>query len=177
MPAYCTPADLLAELGPAELAQVSTPDGASIVSNDLMRLVCNSGTTTDYAPDEVDAAVEALATLTGACLSASEDIDSYLLMRYTLPLSAPGATLKSWAKKIARYKLHRHLRIAEPNSDTGQHPIHRDYQGVLSLLQAVAVGKMSIGGGDPSPPITNTDATFESSALAFSRAARMGGAL
>ena len=168
MPAYCTPADLLAELGPAELAQVATPDGASIVSNDLMRLVCSGGTTADYAPDEVDAAVEALATLTGACLSASEDIDSYP--------NASGlavATLKSWAKKIARYKLHRHLRIATPGGELGLHPIHRDYNGVLELLEALASGKIRFG----SPPLVTLDATFESGDLVFSRKARMGGAL
>ena len=133
-----------------------------------MRLVCNGDATTDYAAEEVATATEALERLAGACLSASEDIDGYP--------NASGqavATLKSWAKKIARYKLHRHLRIATPGGESGLHPIHRDYNGVLELLEALAAGKIRFG----SPPIVTLDATFESGELVFSRKARMGGAL
>lgn len=85
---------------------------------------------------------------------------------YPLPLPHVPLILKGWARAIVRYRLHAH-RISDEKSD----PIVRDYRDALNLLGLVAVGKFSLGLGDPLPPaggkpaVTGPGRTFSMDSL------------
>ena len=78
MPAYCTPADLEARFGLAELFQLA-PGAAG-------------------APDAV--------RVQRACDDAGDLVDGYLRPRHTLPLSTVPRILVQLSAAIARYDLH-----------------------------------------------------------------------
>lgn len=137
----------LAEIpGALELAQVASDRHAGIVDAALMELTLTDGDRTGYPPEDVAAADQARARIEQAVMEASALIDGYLGKRYKLPLpvaKVPGI-LTTWARAIARYKLHQD-RISDERSD----PIARDYRDALKFLMQVAEGKFSLGIDDP----------------------------
>lgn len=149
---YVAPIDLIDHPGPLELAQCATPTSSPLVDAALMRATLAGTSRSDWPADQVAVADQALATIIAACATASSTIDSYLALRYPLPLAGEHPALKVWATNIARYRLHPNLRVATAGSELGQHPIHRDYEVTIGLLEKIAAGKLSLGANDPSPP-------------------------
>lgn len=138
----------LAELpGALELAQVATDRHAPhAVDATLMELTLVDGDRSAFDPDDIaladDAATRILQTIDEACAV----IDGYIGRRYRLPLSLPTvpSVLTSWARAIARYKLHGDRISGEPTD-----PIVRDYKDAIRFLEQVAAGKFSLGIDDP----------------------------
>lgn len=135
----------LAELpGALELAQVASDAHQGVVDAALMELTLLGGDRSSYEADLVAAADQAKARIVQAILEADGLIDGYLGKRYTLPLPSPPGILVTWARAIARYKLHQD-RISNEQSD----PIARDYRDALKFLREVAKGDFSLGLEDP----------------------------
>ena len=137
---------MLAELpGALELAQVASDKHGVIPDADLMDATLRGLPRTVWQPDEVEAADKALARIEQAIREAGEVIDGYIGRRYALPLSKVPGILGTWARAIARYRLHGERISGEPTD-----PVVRDYRDALRFLQQIAEGKFSLGADDPS---------------------------
>jgi len=99
----------------ATLAALTERYGESV----LIQLTDRTGVGT------VDAAV-----VGRACADADSEVDSYLGVRYAVPLAQAAAVVVRLACDIAYYRLHTDL--------TEEHPAVRGYQDALRLLRAYA---------------------------------------
>lgn len=116
----------------------------------------------DILPSVVDADAAVLSALT----IASNEIDVYLSARYSLPLPASPAVLKSPAADIAVYKLaNRHTALTTTIEDR--------YKFTIDLLERIADGKAGLGADEPSvstdPGTSAGGAAFSANGRAFSR--------
>jgi len=126
---YCTQDDLAALIPAQELAQLTTESG-----------------------DEADAAVVA-----GVIAAADAEIDSYLLVRYKLPLAATPARVKALSVDLAIYKLYGRRGVTNEAR-------RKAYEDAVKFLQLVAKGLAVIEGADNvEPPGQAQDVTEISS--------------
>jgi phage gp36-like protein len=138
---YCTQDDLLALIPPTELAQLTAESG-----------------------DTPDAAVVA-----DAIAQAGAEIDSYLAVRYRLPLAATPDRIKSLAADIAIYHLYSRRSL--------MHQVRLDkYTQAIAFLKDVAAGRARILGADAAeePGAAENVVEVTSSGRVFSRD-KMGG--
>ena len=91
------------------------------------------------ADDDKDGAADT-DVVNAAIDDADSEIDSYLRVRYTLPLSSTPDVIKSLSCAIAIYNLF--LRRRETVSEEHQ----KRYEWAVSLLEKIAEGKIDIGG-------------------------------
>lgn len=109
--AYCAQADITKMLSEAELAELTAESGST--------------------PD-ADVVSEAIA-------HADAEIDSYLSVRYTLPLSATPARVKTLSVALALYYLFsRRPTIGLPET------VRNNYRDAVQFLRDVAQGKAQI---------------------------------
>lgn len=137
----------LAELpGALELAQVASDEHAPIIDAELMERTLRGTDRSGYDADAITQADQAKARIEQASSEADAVIDGYIGKRYRLPLPLERipTILTTWARAIARYKLHRG-RISTESSD----PIVRDYKDAIRFLEQIASGKFSLGIEDP----------------------------
>lgn len=120
---YAVKADMQAEFGDSELIQLTDRTGAGAIDD---------------------------AVLTRALDRASEEIDSYVAQRYTLPLASVPTSLKGRACDMARFYLF----------DARAPQIVQDrYKNAVSWLKDVAMGKATLGadvGGNVIPDASGT---------------------
>ena len=90
------------------------------------------------ADDDKDGAADT-DVVNAAIDDADSEIDSYLRVRYTLPLSSTPDVIKSLSCAIAIYNLF--LRRRETVSEEHQ----KRYEWAVSLLEKIAEGKIDIG--------------------------------
>lgn len=149
---YCTPAHLADANLVRELAQVATPERSPVVADDLMEATLRGTDRTGFDPADVAVADEALAHVERALQDADSLIDGYLVMRkprpYTVPLNPVPGIVVVWARRIARYLLHKDRQGTQEGTD----PIVRDYRDTLKLLEQTRDGKFALGVDDPLPP-------------------------
>lgn len=130
--AYSTQADILKRISSAELSQL-----------------------TSEVEDVIDSAVvdEMIAT-------ADAEINSYVAVRYAVPVASPPAFIKACSVSIALYRLfeRRAARLGGIND-----AIKAGYDNAINTLKAVAAGKMSLG-VDPPPAASTTAKKVEFSA-------------
>lgn len=141
---YVTLAQLAELPGALELAQVASDAHGAVVDAALMEATLLDGDRSAYTADQIAAADSARARIEQATVEAGAVIDGYLGRRYTLPLAAAPPILATWARSIARYRLHA-SRISDDRTD----PVARDYRDAVRFLEQVAAGKFSLGTGDP----------------------------
>lgn len=123
--AYCTQDDLEALIPVLELARLTTESG-----------------------DEPDAVV-----VVGAIAAADAEIDSYLLVRYQLPLAVTPARVKALSMDLAIYKLFQRRSVSNEARRTA-------YEDAVKFLQLVAKGLAVIEGADNvEPPGQTQDVT------------------
>lgn len=135
----------LAELpGAEEFAQVATNDHQPTVDTALMDATLRGADRSAYAAADVAVADDAASRIADTIAETDQLIDGYLAIRYTLPLGLVPGILSDWARKIVRYKLHRHL-----HGDAKSHPIIRDYYDALRFLEQIRDGKITFGAQDP----------------------------
>ncbi|MGH8039905.1 MAG: gp436 family protein [Stenotrophomonas sp.] len=149
---YCTPTHLAAAKLARELAQVATPERHRIVADDLMEATLRSEDRSQFDPDDILVADEALAVIATALVDADGVIDGYLVMRkpvaYKVPLNPVPGIVSTWARWIARYLLHKDRVNTQERTD----PVVRDYQQAIEFLELTRDGKFSLGMDDPLPP-------------------------
>lgn len=132
---YCDLDDLVKMIPEAELAQISTEDG-----------------------EEADPAVVA-----EAIAQADGEIDSYLGMRYQVPLAPTPARVKALSVELAIYHLYSRRSVAPPVR-------RQQYEAAVAFLKQVAAGQAVITGADGEPPGTLREfGEFTSADRVFSR--------
>ena len=168
--AYITALQLLAWPGVAELAQCASPDDRAQVDTALLTAVITGASTTSWSAEELAAANAALLVINLVADQASNEVDSYVYLRaQTIPLPLPQI-LTTWATKIARYMLHKNLRIS--GIGEGLHPIHRDYDNAIKSLRDYRDGKQGLGipsALDPNAPLQDDSVQFFSRPTVWSR--------
>ncbi len=102
---------------------------------------------------EIEGTIES-GVVTEMIAAADGEIDSYVAVRYAVPLSSPPAFVKNCSVSIALYRLfeRRANRLGGIND-----AIKAGYENAINTLKAVAQGKMSLG-VDP-PPAASTPAS------------------
>ena len=113
---YTTPAQLVMQFGSQELSQISvTSTGATpvLVTGVLLELVINGDPDDlldNYTDEQTAAATAALARITDQIENASQEMDSYIRVRHTLPLSdatIAASPLDSFCGDLVRFRLMR----------------------------------------------------------------------
>jgi phage gp36-like protein len=135
--AYCTSDDILKHIPEPELAQLTAETGE--------------------APD--------LEVVNDAIAAADAEIDSYLGVRYSLPLAAPApARIKALSVDMAIYHLHSRRGIMPE--------VRRDkYKDAVAFLRDVAAGRVQVIGATGLEPLGDSENVVEvsSSERLFSR--------
>lgn len=169
--AYISALQLLAWPGVSELAQCASPDDRAQVDTALLTAVITGASTASWSAEELAAANAALVVIDLIADQASNEVDSYVYLRaVTIPLPLPQI-LSTWATKIARYMLHKNLRIGSESGD-GLHPIHRDYNDAIKSLRDYRDGKQGLGipsALDPNAPLQDNSVQFTSQATVWGR--------
>jgi len=111
--AYATQADIIAYLGEREVIALADRDNLGSI-------------------DE--------AVLSAALVDASAEIDTYLVGRYTVPLSVVSRLVVTYACDIARYRLSG-AGVAEVDT------VRNRYKDAIRFLEAVRDGKIDLGAG------------------------------
>lgn len=169
---YISHAELAERPGARELAQVATPDGKTVIADDLMDATLRGLDRGAWSAEEVADADAALRRIDDAVSEADAVIDGYLAKRgYAVPMDLTAASTRKliagWSRAIARYLLQK-----DGISDEKTSPIARDYRDAQRLLQATAEGKFSLGADDPQAGGStgaNTDVRFSFPDPVFSR--------
>jgi phage gp36-like protein len=133
--AYCFEDDLLKMIPQAELAELTVESGE--------------------VPDSL--------IIADAICKAEAEIDSYLGVRYVVPLADPPAQVKALAVDLALYRLFSRRSIAPP--------VRQDkYEAAVAFLKQVAAGQLVIMGpaGEP-PTVAKTVMDCTSAIRVFSR--------
>jgi phage gp36-like protein len=143
---YVAPTDLLQWPGARELAEVATPESRPIIPADLLTLTITGGDRSEYDEDQQADADEALDRIQTEIENARQLIDGYLGQRYLLPLDPAPTILRTWAKDIVRYRLHKDLQHDEKSA------VYRRYKDAIKLLEQVRTGALSLGVEDPRQP-------------------------
>ena len=133
--AYCSEDDLLKMIPQSELADLTVESGE--------------------VPDSL--------IIADAISKAGAEIDSYLGVKYVVPLSSPPAQVKSLAVDLAIYHLYSRRNIVPPVRQ-------QKYEAAVAFLKQVVAGQMVIvGATGESPTETKEVADFTSAIRAFSR--------
>jgi phage gp36-like protein len=128
--AYCVQADIEKLIPVVELAELTTESGDT--------------------PD-ADAVTEAIA-------KADAEIDSFLGMVYSVPLSVPPARIKALSEDISIYYLYlRRSTVPEARQ--------KAYNDAIAFLQLLAAGKATL----PSTSVSGQGVQFESATSIFNR--------
>ncbi|MDR2450995.1 MAG: DUF1320 domain-containing protein [Candidatus Accumulibacter sp.] len=98
------------------------------------------------------------AVLARACADADSEIDSFLAVRWPVPLAPVPAVIVRLACDIAYYRLHQDI--------ADEHPAVRLYRDALALLRAYAAGTAT--------PFGQADGNVSTVALAASAPPRQG---
>lgn len=131
---YANPKNVLTLFGATEIAKLSTPRQYPVVSVDLLELTVASGDRSEYSELEIIAADAALVVINDALLYSEQEMNSYLAVRYLLPLSEAviGANpLRGRCCDITRYRLAK----AHPSDE-----ITRRYSDAIAWLRELSKG-------------------------------------
>lgn len=132
--AYATPADLMRYFGAPELAQRGAPD-ADAVTADLMAATINATDRSAYDAAAITAADEALAKLVQVLDDASGMMDTYLGVRYTVPVYNAVDQLRRPCADLARCALY---------SSGIPKDLQERCDNIIAWLQRIADGKASL---------------------------------
>jgi phage gp36-like protein len=133
--AYCSEDDLLKMIPQSELADLTAESGE--------------------VPDSL--------IIADAISKAGAEIDSYLGVKYVVPLSSPPAQVKSLAVDLAIYHLYSRRNVVPPVRQ-------QKYEAAVAFLKQVVAGQMVIvGATGESPTAAKEVADFTSAIRAFSR--------
>jgi len=133
--AYCSAEDLLKMISQSELAELTAESGE--------------------VPDSL--------IIAEAISKAEAEIDSYLGVKYVVPLSAPPARVKTLAVELAIYHLYSRRSVMPPVRQ-------QNYEEAVAFLKQVAAGQVVIVGPQGEPPTVAKEVTDASGATrVFSR--------
>jgi phage gp36-like protein len=133
--AYCTEDDLLQMIPQSELAELTAESGE--------------------IPDRL--------ILNEVISKAAAEIDSYLGVKYVVPLAAPPARVKALAVELAIYHLYSRRSVVPPVRQ-------QNYEEAVAFLKQVAAGQAVIVGPQGELPTLTKEVTDANSAVrVFSR--------
>lgn len=142
---YATATQLLQWFDAQEIAQLATPRRYSVVDAELLELTASSGDRSAYNDLEIEAADATLVVINEALTAGTMIINSYVGQRYDLPLAQSqidASPIPRHCGNIARYEL---------TDDKEVEAITGRYKGALQWLRDIAIGKASLGTGEPAP--------------------------
>jgi len=132
--AYATSLDLVIAFGARELAEVSTPKRFDVVKDDRLEIAIEG---TDVSGDADENALEAcLDAINGALAIAESVVDSFLGVRYTLPLASTPASLKKRTLDLARFELH---------DERATEEVRNRRNDAIDWLKMLSSGKATLG--------------------------------
>jgi phage gp36-like protein len=102
------------------------------------------------------------AKVTEALEAASRTIDSYVAVRYGLPLASVPEVLNTYCKAIARYNLH-------ARKPTMPEPVQRGYDNAMRELRDISAGKAVLSIAGKEAPAAENTILMETSPRLFSR--------
>lgn len=104
-----------------------------------------------------------LVTIDRAIADADSEIDSYVAVRYSLPLASVPTELTRVACDIARYRLYGLKPLEE---------VRQRYEDAIKWLAGVANGSRSLGLPAAQAPVVSNTVQFNSGSSVFTRAER-----
>lgn len=132
--AYATALELVIAFGARELAEVSTPKRFDVVGDERLELAIEGAIVTGE-PDEN--ALEACLDAINEALSIADSlVDSYLGMKYTLPLASTPTALKKRTLDLARFELH---------DERATEEVRNRRNDAIKWLEMLAAGKATLG--------------------------------
>ncbi|MBF0283592.1 MAG: DUF1320 family protein [Magnetococcales bacterium] len=164
---YATPADLLRQFGPAEIAGIARPDDlpASVrVTGELMRLTVSGEDRAAFSAEERAAADRCLLRIQAALEQASRMMDSYLSRRHSLPLAVERIAvnpLQQICGDLARFTL---------DDDSKSEVTTSRWHNAIRWLEGVAAGRALLAVGESSST-SDAGRVIASPGVAFFRGA------
>lgn len=140
---YATATYLLNQFAADEIAQRADRGIPRLVNAEMLTIAAAGGDMSGYTAEEQAAASAALAVINSKLADADSVIDGYLLSRYTLPLPVVPRLVMGVACDLARYALY---------DDVATEQITQRHKDAIKLLEAIAVGKLSLGSNDNQAP-------------------------
>lgn len=132
---YATASDLVVAFGAQELAEVSTPKRFTIVDAERLELAIEDPTFPTGEADEAE--LEAcLDAINGALAIADSVVDTYLSVRYTLPLASTPVSLRKRTLDLARFELH---------DERATEEVRNRRNDAIKWLEGIAAGRVKIG--------------------------------
>jgi phage gp36-like protein len=131
---YCTQQDIIDRYGESELIVAADNDGDGEADENI-----------------VAKALE----------DASEEIDTFLAIRYTLPLNPAPAILKRLCVDMALYHMSMPPAITEEK--------RKRYDDAIKLLTKISEGKVTLGAQDPVEATSSGGAFFQANPTHFTR--------
>lgn len=138
---YASTTDLLLWYGAKELAQIAVPDDLPVVGADLLRLTIEAGDLDAFTDERIAAAQVGLTRMERALSDAQQLMNSYLALRYGLPLAdalIANSALPRTCGAIARRLLHQ---------DRVPQEVMTGYEMALSWLKDLATGQAELQQG------------------------------
>ncbi|RKZ65127.1 MAG: hypothetical protein DRR16_21695 [Candidatus Parabeggiatoa sp. nov. 3] len=135
---YITSSQLIVFFGALEIAQLATPLRYFAITPELLILTSNEEDRSGYTAEEIEAANETLAVVEEAITYASQEMDSYFVKNYNLPLSEnilETNPISGFCGDIVRYRLSK----SHPKQE-----IKDRYESCLRWLRDIATGKAGI---------------------------------
>lgn len=142
---YATVPQLIAAFGIVEIARLCDTDEAPYLVTPALFKAAAAGEAVVGTPEEVAATVAALARASDALRRASTRMDSYIGMRYPLPLLVVVIgqnSLEQVCLNIARFLL-------QDNRATDE--VRARYKDDIDWLTQISVGKAALVGADDAP--------------------------
>ncbi|MEO5327267.1 MAG: DUF1320 domain-containing protein [Magnetococcus sp. THC-1_WYH] len=137
--AYATAQQMMVRFSTSDVAQIATPEGSQVVDTRLMQLTVSGGNRDAWSLDEIGVADKALERIQFALEEAGVTMDSYLAIRYPLPLDAGRVSttrLPGICCDIARYLL-------QSNQDI--EVVTTRHNAALAWLKDLSAGKAGLG--------------------------------
>ena len=144
--AYATALELVIAFGADELAQLTTPKRFDTVDSTRLELAIETPTFPAGQIDEL--ALEAcLDAINGALAIADSLVDTYLGVRYTLPLASVPVSLRKRTLDLARFELHDQGATEE---------VRNRRNDAINWLEKISAGKATLGDSAIDSGSTNT---------------------
>lgn len=113
--------------------------GTYISQSDLTPAYVSSAELVDLTNDDPTASTVNTTRLNAVILEAEAEVDSYLAVRYELPLPATPAIVAALAARLTRYRLYANRPVG------AEEFLEKDRQNAVALLKRIAEGKAGLG--------------------------------